>query len=234
MGNKSRMPYAIPAFGLYFSTFMNYLLEGIPQTNAARLGITEEELADLQVFLNKWDSLYPTYVNKDATRTNLGTRELHLVRQQVSTYDQTNALLNRIASSPNVTLADLSVFNIKSGVLVRATRSKPSSPIEALVMPGIRQIGGGSLAIKCGNNLDTRRGIVEDASCVEYRYQIGGEAPQSISELGHSGQSTRAAFTLALDADHAGKTVYITFRWFNPKYPALAGPWCNIIDLLLV
>ena len=235
MPNRSRIPTSIYDFNTYLETTDSYFAEGAPETNAARLGILETEQQSWHGFLESWSPLFPIYENRRNSRTMLVTDELHSIINQVKTYDKEHRILDRIAASPNVTVTDLSVFNIKSGALAKKSRTKPTNPIEALVVPDIDQIGGGELALKCRNNMDNRTAIVPDASCVEYRYLIGETPPTSPDQAGlQQDLSTRASFVVNMGSGNAGKNVYLYFRWNNTKYPALAGPWSHVYPVLIV
>jgi len=231
----SRIPESIALFNTYIENTTNYLDAGTPETNAARLGILDTEKHDWGAFRDAWSPLYPLYENKRNSRTILVTDQLHAIIKNTKTYDKEHHLLDRIAASPNVTITDLSTFNIKSGPLAKQSRTKPTTPIDALVIADLAQIGGGELSITCRNNVDSRTAIIEEANGVEFRYLAGGEAPVSVAdERLRQSLSSRARFTLNLGDENVGKTAYLYFRWVNTKYPALAGPWSSRMTVLVV
>ncbi|RKD85095.1 hypothetical protein [Mangrovibacterium diazotrophicum] len=233
--NRSRIPGAIGLFNSYIASTADYFEAGTPESNAARLGILDTEKTAWLAFRDEWNPLYPLYENKRSTRTMLVTDQLHAIIKDTKTYDKEHHLLDRIAASPNVTITDLSTFNIKSGPLAKQRRTKPSKPIDALVIPDLVQIGGGELSITCRNNMDARTGIIDEANGVELLYLVGTEPPASANDpLLRQSFSSRARFTLNLGNDSNGKTAYLYFRWVNSKYPTLAGPWTRMYSVLVV
>lgn len=232
---RTRIPNSIVSFNTYITTTDDYLLTGTPDTNATRLGIIASEQQSWTAFRTEWTPLFPQYENKRNSRTMLVTDELHNIIRKTKAFDQEHHILDRIAASPNVTVTDLSTFNIKSGPLAKKSHTKPTKAITALVVPDISQLGGGELAIKCSNNADSRVAVLDEANEVEFRYLVGTEAPASMNDpLLQQGASTHARFTLNLGGENGGKTAYLYFRWQNTKYPALAGPWSQLYAILIV
>ncbi len=234
MTRSSRMPKSIPAFSVYLEGAVDYLLAGAPQTNADRLGLEEIDVQSLSDIRDRWLPLYQLYENKRNTRTSIITSQLHELMQETRDLDIDRHILDRIASSPNATLIDLSTFNIKAGALAKKAQRLTDS-LEARVLPDILQMSGGVLLIKCYNNLDLRRGIVEGANSLEYRYRVSDEEPATADEEGLiSGLSTKASFKLKLGQKSGNKQLHIFFRWYNTKYPELAGPWSNLFTVTIV
>ncbi len=234
MASNPRITRSIPAFSTYLEGLVDYLLAGTPETNAARLGIPDEDVQVVSDLRDRWIPLYRLYENKRGTRTSLVTEQLYDIIDEMKSYNQESKFLDRVAASTKVTATDLSVFNIKDGTLAKK-RQPLTEMLAAVVVPKVNQLGGGVLAIRCFNNLDSRRGIVDDADSVEMRYHIGETAPESPDDEGlTSSLSTKASFKLALGAKAAGKTVHIYFRWNNTKYPALAGPWSILFSITVV
>ena len=161
--------------------------------------------------------------------------ELRLIIDETADFDQSNHILDRIAASPNVTIADMETFNIKKRVLQKSTRTIPTTPIVDSVSITLIPIGGGSILLKCYRSTGQRAAICEEADCVQYLYQVGDTPPAS-ADAGSlkNGLSTKASFTLALGASSSGKTLYIYFRWYNTKHPELAGPWSSLQTSLIV
>ena len=233
--SKSRIPVSILSFNTYIETTNDYLIAGSPETNAARLGILDTEQQSWSGFRDEWAPLFPQYENKRSSRTLLIIDRLHTIIRKMKAYDKEHHILNRIAASPNVTVTDLSTFNIKSGPLAKQNRTRPSQPIDILVVPDIKQIGGGELSIKCRNNVDTRIAIVDDANGVEFLYLAGEEAPSSVNDQAlRRGFSSRARLMLELGGENKKKTAYLYFRWINSKYPSLAGPWSTLYSATIV
>ncbi|PTN09795.1 hypothetical protein C8N47_10389 [Mangrovibacterium marinum] len=235
MGNTTRIPRAISRFDTYLENATRYLQAGSPETNASRLSIQEEEVTTLNGYYAEWSPLYLLYSDKKNSRTTAVTEQLHLIIEKTVDYDHQQHLLDRIASSPNVTVTDLDTFNIKGSLLAKTKRTKPSKAITELVLPDISQRGGGELAIKCRNSEGGRAAILKEANCVEYRYRVDEQAPTSVNNEGlNTGISTKASFTLSLGAENSAKYAYLYFRWYNTKYPNLAGPWSSLHSVLIL
>lgn len=235
MGNTTRIPRSISRFGIYLEKVTQYLHAGTPTTNADRLSIQAEEVTMLDGFLAEWSPLYLLYRDKKNSRTTAVTEQLHLVIKKTVDYDHQQHLLDRIASSPNVTVTDLDTFHIKGSLLAKNTRSKPSKPITELVLPDIDQLGGGEISIRCRTIDGGRAAILKGANCVEYRYRVDEQPPISVNDEGmKSGISTKASFKLSLGAENSAKYVYLYFRWYNTKYPNLAGPWSSLQTSLIL
>jgi hypothetical protein len=235
MADKSRTPRSIILFNPYVSNVVAYLKEGTPTTNAERLGVLPTEVDQWAIIADKWEPLYIKYTDKKQSRTTSIKNELlHLIDQFIK-LDQQAHILDRIASSPNVTIADLSTFNIKKGVLKKATRTVGVTPIDEPVVATIIPFGGGSFSIKCRSTTATRAGIFGGADSVQFAYKIGDTPPASAKEFGLIvGLSTKAIFTLPLGADASTKFLYIYFRWNNTKHPELAGAWGSLQTMLIL
>ena len=235
MGNTTRIPRTINRFDTYLENGVRYLQAGNPVTNASRLAIQEEEVTTLTGYYSEWSPLFLLYADKKNSRTTAVTEQLHLIINKTVDYDHQQHLLDRIASSPNVTVTDLDTFNIKGSLLAKTTRSKPSKAISELVLPDISQLGGGELTIKCRAGESNRAAILKSADCVEFRYRVDEQAPTSVKDEGlASSVSTKAIFTLSLGAENSGKVAYLYFRWYNTKYPNLAGPWSSLHTALIL
>jgi len=133
MREHARAPRGIDSFNKYIVRTVHYLQEGIPITHAVRLGITEEELKFLLTLLVSWTSLYELYGDKKNSRTTAVIAQLHNIVNQFLEYDKGHHLLDRIASSPNATIVDMEIFNIRNGALRRSARSIVSKPITEAV-----------------------------------------------------------------------------------------------------
>lgn len=235
MSDRSRMPRGIDDFNSYVNSTNSYLNEGTPTTNAARLGLPESDTMYWQQLCTSWNVLYPQYTDKVYSRT-LDIR--HQLIDKISDavdFDQRNSFLDRIASSPNVNVTDLGIFNIRKGVLQKTSRSIPQRSIQEPVSVTIQQLGGAAFSVKCYSSTSQRSCIFDTANCVQYLFLVGNTPPDSPADPGLStGLSTKASFTLKLNPAGSAKNLYIYFRWFNTKHPEIAGPWCNLQTLLVV
>jgi hypothetical protein len=211
-----------------------YMLAGTP-TNWSRLGWQQAEMTQWTGFNTQWAPLYAKYSDKKGSRTTAITEQLHLIIKQCIALDKTNHLLDRIAASPNATIIDLETFRIKKGLLQDNSHTQRRAEIAESLVVGLQVLGGGDIAVKCRTSHDSKRSSLADgADCVQYAYQVGGSAPVNVDDAGlRKETSTHAAFTLHLGQANSGKTLYIFFRWYNTKHPALAAHW-NAMQTLLV
>ena len=81
-------------------------------------------------------------------------------------FDQTNHLLDRIAASPVVTVSDMEIFNIKKGILLKTTRTRPQTTLTEPLFAAIQPIGGGTVSIKCRDASGGRAAIIAGADAV--------------------------------------------------------------------
>ncbi len=234
MAGSPRISRSIVEFNSYITTTAAYLAAGTP-TNASRLGISESEAATWASHATTWVSLYPKYADKKNSRTTAVIDQLTQVIDQTVSFDQTNHILDRIASSVNATITDFETFNIKSGALKKSTRSTSNTPISEAITATLLPIGGGVVQVKCYTSTGQRAGIYDDADSVQYVYTVGTTPPISADAEGlKSGLSTKGSFQLDLGAASGGKYLYIYFRWYDTHYPKLAGPWCALETTLIL
>ena len=234
MSDGSRIPRGIDGFNPYITNTAAYLATGTP-TNASRLGILDSEATVWAAMLSSWTPLFAKYSDKKNSRTTAVKDQLLEIITETIAYDQDNHILDRIAASPNVTIVDMETFNIKKGVLQKTTHSSLTVSIVEPIIPTIQPIGGGSVSIKCYNSSGSRANIFEDADSVQYAYMVGDTAPASADATGMVKElSTKAMFTLALGSANSGKYLFMYFRWYNTKYPTLAGPWSVLQKMLIL
>jgi hypothetical protein len=234
MSTGTRIPRSISGFSPYISLTSSYLVAGTP-TNASRLGLTEEEVATWCSFNRAWAPLLLLYNDKKSGRTTTVIDQMHEIIEQLVAFDQANHILDRIASSVNANVTDFETFNIKSGPLQKNTHSVPVTPFTELVIVNLQPLGGGSVSIKCFSSGSQRASILEGANCVQFVYLVGTTPPLSAEVEGLTRDlSTRASFVLSLGSGSSAKYLYIYFRWYNTKYPELAGPWNSLSSTLLL
>lgn len=233
MSDGSRIPRGIDEFNPYLINTSAFMLAGTP-TNAVRLGVTTSESDQWIGFITAWSPLYAKYSDKKNGRTTAVKDQLLDIIDQCVKLDQTCHILDRIASSPNVTIVDMETFNIRKGVLQKTTRSVSTTPISEMPIVAVQPLGGGSVAIKCHSNA-SRASILDGADSVQFVYAVGNTPPASADVQGLSKElSTKASFTLALGAGSSAKYLYIYFRWYNTKHPELASPWSTLITTLIL
>lgn len=229
--SNSRIPFSIIDFNQYFITTGKFLNAGEPN-NAVRLDINEAEMFIWNGLNTRWMPLYLLYSDKANSRTQVVIAQLQSLMEEFNLFNQAKHILDRIASSANVTVVDLETFNIKSG---SAKRTFAVQPIQESVITSIQLLGGGSLTIKCHANGKLRPGIIDAADCVQYVFLVGSTPPESADVVGLSKDiSTKATFTLSLGSGSSSKNLYIYLRWYNSKHPELAGPWSSLQSTLIV
>lgn len=234
MASGTRIPRTIIPFNGYLVNTNTYLLAGTPN-NATRLGLTPAETTQWTGFLTQWNPLFLKYLDKANSRTTTVIEQLNALIDKVVDFDQTNHILDRIASSTAATIIDLETFNIKSGPLQKSTRSTSSTPIAEQVSAILQPIGGGTVNIKCYTATGARPGICDGADCVQYLYTVGSTPPSSAEadELKKE-ISSKGAFNLPLGAANSAQYLYIYFRWYNTKRPELAGTWSSLQSTLIL
>ena len=234
MPDRSRIPRAIDRFNNYLSNTNSYLV-AVNSANAIRLGILPAEVARWTAFVNEWNPLYLKYIDWKGSRTTAITDQLHSIIASCVKFDQTNHLLDRIAASPVVTVSDMEIFNIKKGILLKTTRTRPLGVLTEPVFAAIQPIGGGTVSIKCRCASGGRAAIFAGADAVQFNYTVGDAAPDAADAYGLKSEiSTRASIYLALSPACSGKHLYIYLRWYLVKHPALAGPWSSVQTVLIL
>lgn len=235
MGTGARISRSIDEFDKYIRKTNSYLAAGTPKTNGERLGLLPAEIVQWNAYETEWTPLCEKYNDITNSRTRAVKNNLLLIIDKTVSFDQTNHILDRIASSPNVTIDDLGIFNINKGVLPKTTRSVATTPISEPVTVTFQTLGGGSVTIKCYSTTGQRSAIYDDADCVQYLYQVGNTLPaQADEEVLKKDLSTKASFTMSLGTGSPGKNLYIYFRWFNTKHPELAGPWSSLQTTMIL
>jgi len=235
MGNSTRIPRAIDEHHGYMGITSAYLLAGEPTNNGARLGLLPAEVTQWKGFSDREAILYAKYYDKKNSRTTAIKDELLVIIEETIAFDKKYHFLDRISSSLNVNVTDLTTFNIKSGVMAKAGRTIHQTPINEVVTVAITPFGGGSVNIKCYNSNSQYAGILDSADCVQYLYMVGSTPPVSAeNDSLKLGSSTKGIFTLATSPGCSGKNLYIYFRWFNSKHPEIAGPWSSLQTTILL
>jgi hypothetical protein len=235
MGTSPRIPRGINEFGTYIASTNAYIVAGAPETNGTRLGFSADEMKQWKVFDTEYNPLLLMYNDIMNSRTRAIRNNLIEIIERVVAYDQENHLLDRIAASPNATVYDLGAFNINGGVSPKTTRTRPITPVKEAVSVTFLPLGGATIAIKCYSTTSARASIFAGADSVQYLFKTGTVPPTSANEEElKSGLSTKAMFNLVLDPEYKGKYLYIYFRWYNTRHPALSGPWSELQIIMIM
>jgi len=231
MPDRSRIPRLISTFNVYIISTSRYLVAGTPVTHGERLKLSPADISTWIGFADEWIPLYRLYSDKSNSRTTAIKDQLLLIISRAVAFEAKNHLLDRISTSPLVTVTDMETFNIKRGLLQKKRHTIAITPIKEIVRTILKPIGGGLIHIKCAGGTAPRARIVAGADCVQYLYCIGDTPPLSPNdpEL-KTALSSRATFTLDTGAASQGKRLFIYFRWFNTRHPELAGSWCGVME----
>jgi len=198
------------------------------ETNWQRLGMLMDEMDRWTDFQTQWNELYKKYSDKEISRTTVITNKLRNVQNSFKTFAQ--RLLNMMAGSRSATEDDASALNF---VLTRAEPSRSNTPIDDVPIFGAVPLGGGVIKFSVHPaNDSTRASILEEASGVEIRYEIGetsGTAGPSYIFF----TSTRAIFNLTLPESSQGKTMSVSARWIVASDQSLNGPWSNVLRVVV-
>lgn len=234
MADNSRITRSLDEAYPFIINVVAYLNTGAPTTNAVRLGWLATETAAFLALTTQYVQTYPKYADKKNSRTTAIKDLLHSILAKIRDMDKTYHLWDRIAASPNVTIADLETFNIKSGSLQKMTRTVVAANMSETVNASITPIGGGTISVKCRRN-GGRASIIDGADSVQYLYVVGTEPPKSADDIFLTKEiSTKAIFTLSLGSANSSKIVYMYFRWYNTRHPELSGPWSSMQMMLIL
>lgn len=224
MSKTTRVPTANALFNAYINNTAAYLeadSDGGPQKNWERLGITATNMSDWKEHRNYWaETLYLKYSNVN-TRTKTVTQEVQGFKKDFAQFAQ--PLLNIMAASPNVTDDDGGVLNF---VINRKKPTHTHTPITEGCFGKYTDLGGGEMKATYSSATDSKRpSLLKGANCIQIAYKVGDTAPANVNDGTKTDIVPRATYVLDLGSDNIGKKLFIYQRWYNSKYPELAGPW---------
>jgi len=229
MPSTTRIPRSNGDLNTYMINTNAHLLNGTPDPNWKRVGLLETEMTQWTTLKTEFSELYMQYADKTNGRTKGIMDHLEEKKEEILDFDRSSHILDRIAASPNVTVYDLDVFNIKNQT--SGGRGGKVPVITENVTVTLSPVGGGMISVKCYSISGQRAHIIDEADCVQYAYTTGDTPPASAVVAGLVyGLSSKAAFTLSLGPDQAMKILYIYFRWYNTRHSEAAGPWCPCLN----
>ncbi len=229
-----RIPTKIQEFNDYIRNTDDYLQEQVsagppPVFNWGRLGLTQQNADDWNSARGIWDGLFALYSNP-ATRTKTITLQVKNARKDFRTF--ATPLLNIMAASPNATEDDEVTFNFK---ISRATPTHPTVPITEQCLPTLQTIGGGEIRLSVRSSTDTQRpSIFAGADSFQVAFKIGEPPPQNPKDGTDREVITRASIVQQTGDENSGKKLYVFVRWYLTSYPDLAGPWSQVVSILIV
>lgn len=229
--SNSRIPRVISELNSYIRTTDTYLHEenpGPPPTpNWQRLGLTEPNATSWHNARQTWESIYAIYEDPN-TRTKAVTANLHTARESFIAFAQ--PLLDIMAASPNADDGDEVALNFKIG---RKEPSHPTVPIAEICIPKVEIVGQGVTKFVIRTDEDRRPAMAPGANIIQMVYKVSEQAP-----LGPSDGTTMVILGKATDKhnfgdENIGKRCWVWFRYFNTKYPHLAGDYCTVQSFVI-
>lgn len=230
---NTRVPSSNELFNAYINNTDDYLQADVdsgPVKNWERLGIDADSADSWNMQRKYWqDTLYPKYSNPNL-RTKTTTKEVQDFK--TSFKDFANPLLNIMVASPKANAADEEVFNF---VINRKKPTHSHTPISELCFGKFTALGGGEVKTAFSSATDSSRpSLLPGANCIQVAYKVGEPAPGHVEDGTRMDIVPRASYVLDLGSDHSGKKLYIYQRWFNSKYPELAGPWSALQTVMII
>ena len=233
MSKTARVPTKIGLFNPYIINTDNFLIaisSGVIR-NYERLGISVTDKDAWGAFRLEWETvLYPAYSNVDTRTKTINNRVANFKKKFK---DFANPVLDIIAASPAGTETDESTFNL---VLDRNRKdpSRMTSAIEAQCFGTVKNLGGGEVKGGYRTSSDgSRASLAEGADSVQLAVKVGGPAPANPGDGTTLVLSRKSTFIYSAGMDKAGQRIYIYPRWYNTRYPQFAGPWGEVISLML-
>lgn len=231
--NRSRIPVKIADFSGYLTSSDDYLKTVTspgppPVTNGTRLGLQASDVTAWTGYRTQWDTIYAAYNNPN-TRTATVTQQ---VNNLIATFREfAQPLLNLMAASPSVSEYDEQALNFKAD---RKPPTRPTVPIAEECISSASSLGGGQVKFSSRTDHDTARASLADgADSVQYAYKVGDQAPANPDDTAKTIIATRANSIQPLGADVSGKKLHYYARWYNTKYPQFAGPWSEMMTVVL-
>jgi hypothetical protein len=254
------IPRSIKGFNTFITTACAYLILGSP-TNATRLGITATILSQLQAYLNQWNPLYASYLNRKGTYTTAIRNKLLGIIDAMVLYDKLNKVIEKVKATANLTSDDCSVFNLPQGLSLALPTThalplveksgKTIVTVEAVYPRLISEVGGYVKVKAYAEAVHSGRAkklkgfdLLDYAVAVFYSGTAGLPTHATDSRL-TQGHSSKACFvvetpgmTLNLTALTATqvepvKIAVFFFRWAKSKHPEQDGPWSGPFTVVL-
>ena len=226
----SRVPQTLPEFDIYIKRvdlFLQAITPPAVVNNGTQLGLTPAEISETTDFRKLWFTGLPATPGAYELHTSPATKthNTRLAVEGIMT-DFTeffSPLLVRMSGSANITSAFRTVLNIAEP---NPEHTTPTEAITETVVAEAKPIGGGEMRFTCRTSHDTGRASkAEGADSVQLAYKVGDPAPADPDAGTTKEIFTKSVFILALGAGNVNKKLYYFVRWFNTKYPGLAGPW---------
>lgn len=232
MGGKTRIPEGMAPFNAYINNSDDYLqalsADGVTK-NWERLGLTIDMAAKWKDHRVEWrDNLYPVYSNP-ALRNKTTTKQVNDFRDEFKAI--AGPMLNLMAASPNAGAEDEEMLNF---VISRKKPTHSHTPITDTCFGRFSALGGGEIKVSFTSDTDTKRAsLIKGANCVQIAFKIGDTPPAHVLDGTKLDLVPRASYIMDMGADNSGKKLFVYQRWYNSKYPELAGPWSGQQSLII-
>jgi hypothetical protein len=239
MPDRSRIPKAIAKFDSYINKTDKKLQEIAmgTTTNWQRLGLSMANADKWHNLRSFWhDELFRKY-NDPALSTSIIKKQVKNFIQQFKKF--ANPQLNIMAASLNATEVDEAVFNF---VIKRADPTRTSVPIQQTVTVAFKHHGSSDLAFVCSIGQGAnRRSKASGSDSVQMAYMILDDNHTDASTAfpnADDPRMTREIFTKSRFTKHMGsgnltKRVVVFMRWYHTRHPELAGPWTEVMILVI-
>ena len=238
----TRITREINPFNAYITSTDNFLQaisSGIIH-NWERLGLGTADAAEWHTRRQAWDTLFTTY-NDASLRTSIITTQVHNFIESFREF--AGPQLNIMAASMNATEVDEGIFNF---VITPSNPTHSTTPIDDEVSVVVKHKGGGTIDFKCTDSEGTAKAAGSDS--VQMAWMIleegvvppgpGPTPPPDGTPDPDDVEMAKEIFTKSHFEKHFGtqnlkKRVVCYFRWYNTKHPDLAGPWTDILAIVI-
>ena len=220
----TRIPRKEKGFDPHIRAVVAYLLQFSPGsttiTNAVRLGFTDAELAQLQLFLTDWEALMVLYGNKKVTRSTDVIEQMSQLIKSYIAYDNLQHLYKRVEISPHANNTDFVTFNITGGTPIAKTSDSratdPGTDEEVIVVVKIGNLYHELLVTKAGTKGRGKGKGVKDIMVYKAVTLITEGAP-AITLYQYVGDTNRGFITVTNDVSEIGKMAWYIARVKNTR-----------------
>ena len=237
MPDRSRVPKTLEKFHPFITVAVPYLFKIDAQSNLPQwnlLGLTSAEANKARKYLNKWDNgsaspkgIYQLH-SSGTTKTKVTRGKVVQLMKDFSKFF--SPLLNRMSTSANLSMDGRTVLHIP---LPKTNHTVHTVKIEADMELAMLSSGCNVRFICRVVNSERRPHKPERADSVKIAYHIGEPVPSHADDKTVKEIFTSAVFILPCGMQNQGKRLYAYARWYNTKYPRLAGDWCEMQQIMI-
>ncbi len=256
MKSHGRIPMKLETFITFIvlvDEYLHTIFPGSTDPRGIELGMTTAELAILKDWVIKFVSGDPAHpgiwdLHKNKQKKTQTTRQ-NMVDSQKQFAAFFRPVLTRMSGSALITNDDRDTLNIAHPV---TTHTRPTTPIKAECMIGIRMLGQGKVRFVCKASEDEARASKpEGANAVEIallsrpvittepdkdNILVSKVRPKSMQGPGEANSVrifTKSIFIIQFPDSELGNDLQLFGRWINTNYPDLAGPWSGLQTVLI-